>query len=404
MKKGLGVLAASVLLAGCLAAPEPRPVQPAEPAESSANDDYERAMALLEAMGAAQQRHPQEPSGAAVAGFGQMGPEEVAERLEPMWAPDNQGARFERRRDGFLIDGVAYVEPQGEISSYGFDTTTGAVTYLMAVADREYQVRTANPSNGLAPVTIAHAERGRSNWSIRTVTGETLRGSHLMPTSRGFAVARDENAFIYAPGEGVSTLGVPDGFHLAAHQNGDIASTGYILIERNRARSSGESMMRTMRALGDALGGSSAEDYALINYRDQSVVPINISSEGGQVSVHSECRQRNSIVNECANMHSFESLYDPRTGRRNEGHYFWRLHWFGTEQGPIAVSHEAGLRRIAVTRLDTGEKAVAFSRGLGIASMDAEQHPSGRVKVTGGWAFRSHELPDAFEAFDKNDG
>lgn len=328
----------------------------------------------------------QQPSTQGAFAVPQMSEAELQTTFD-QWGVPAQGVVFTRYRDGFSMNGVRHIDPEGHIVAYGFDGLTGDFTYLAQTQSGMYVIKSGRAHSGADPVMIATAEKRGLMWSVTTVTGKRLSGSRLLPSSRGFVVARDNTGFRYTPGKATSSFSAPEEFLIAAFQNGDIAQTGHILLERNpekdnnsRLGAAGQ-LLNSFKSLGSSLGINRKDDYALMNIDTGKLTPINISIEGKQVQLMTECRRRNSLVSECARMESFESMYRP-DGSRNLSHYFWRINWFNTPSRPLLVSQEGGLGTITATDLSSGKKVILFERTLGIASFDVQQRMDGKLDIS----------------------
>jgi len=321
------------------------------------------------------------------------------------WPTPPQGVNFTRYRDGFSIDGVRQIDPEGQIAAYGFDALTGDYTYLSQTQAGAYIIKSGRAHSGTDPVSIASAEKRGALWNVTTVTGKRLSGQRLMPSSRGFVIARDNTGFRYTPGKNVTNFAAPEEFLIAALQNGDIAHTGQILLERNPAADTNAKMgaagqlLNSFKSFGSALGINRKEDYALMNIDTGKLTPINISMEGKQVLQMSECRKRNSFVNDCARADSFESAYKP-DGQRNMSHYFWRIHWFSTTSNPVLISQEGGLGTIMATDLNSGKKVALFERALGIASFEVQQRSDGTLDISAQMGFNTESKKDIASLID----
>ena len=299
------------------------------------------------------------------------------------------------RKDGFSVNGRAFVDPEGVIKNYSIQSTTGMVTYLVDVEKGTFLVKTTRAGTDAEPITIATATHPSSGWQIQTVTGKRISGQSLTVLASGMLIARDNAAFLYAPGKGLRSVAVPNGYVVAHFQRGDVGDTGFMLIERDKedVKRGVGGLFDSFKSLGATLGVNKQEDYALFGFSSGKVVPLNISESDKTVGEYSNCRKRNALVNDCANMDFRESLYS-NTGR-NIGHYFWRINWFATQSGPILIAQENGLKDITVTDLASGKKVTAFSRGLGINGYDAVQNADGKVKVTARLGFSTETLEDA---------
>lgn len=307
----------------------------------------------------------------------------------------NAGVTFERLKDGFSVNGNRYIDPEGTISSYGFDILSGDFTYVAQTTPGSYVIKSGRALVQSDPVIIATAEKRGAQWLITTITGKKFSGTRLIPSSRGFVIARDNTGFRYVPGKGTTNIAAPEEFVIAGLQNGDISNTSYILLERvpiaNNA--TGAQLFSAFKAIGSTLGINKKEDYALLNIDNSKLIPLNISMDDKQVQVMSACRKVNNFVNECARMDSFDSLFD-KNGMKNLSHYFWRISWFNTPAGrPILVSQEGGLSKVSATDLNSGKKVILFERTLGISGFFAKQKPDGEISVSAGMGF-STEIKD----------
>lgn len=315
------------------------------------------------------------------------------------------GVQFERFRDGFAINGQRYIDPEGKITTYGFDAQSGDFTYLAETSPGEYVVKVGRALSNAEPITIATAQKQGMLWQVTTVTGKKFNGYRLIPSSRGFVIARDNTGFRYIPGNGTTNIIAPEAFSIAALQNGDIANTGYILLERtptSNGTQGGNSLaglFSAVQSLGATVGMNKKEDYALLNIQNSRLVPVNISLESKQVQVMSACKQKNYFIAKCAQMDSFESAFEPN-GTRNMSHYFWRINWFNVPGRPILVSQEGGLGKVSATDLNSGKKVILFERALGIANFAATQEADGKINVTAQMGFSSESRQDVAALLD----
>src|SRR3972149_5078436 len=68
--------------------------------------------------------------------------EETLKSKFAAWPALPAGVRFERHRDGFSVNGKRYIDSEGTIVSYGFDTLTGDATYLAQVDNTNFILKT----------------------------------------------------------------------------------------------------------------------------------------------------------------------------------------------------------------------------------------------------------------------
>lgn len=300
------------------------------------------------------------------------------------------------RRDGFDVNGSPVIDAEGAIFNYAFDVTTGDITYA-AKTPRGVTIKTISSSPNAQPVVIATGTQGRAGWEIQTVTGKALSGGTLTVLSNGFLVGRGSSAFRYQPGKGVQNIAIPDGYSITPLQRGNVGATGYVLIEKEGATGGSDSfsqLLSSVKSIGATLGVNKKADYALMDTKTGKTYPINISANGKQQTLMSQCRQMNWLVSECQKAQTFEAVYGA-DGMKNNSHYYWLVNWTGTPSGPVAFSLEDGLGKLSITDLNSGKKAIAFERSLGIADWDIRQTGDTKVAVKAKLAFDWKEISDA---------
>ncbi|MDD5177046.1 MAG: hypothetical protein PHQ05_11560 [Sterolibacterium sp.] len=305
---------------------------------------------------------------------------------------------LKQRREGFVVNGQPVVDAEGRITMYGYDVSTGDITYAVETPTNTV-IKVMRAGSGMPAIVIATAIKGQTGWNVQTVTGQRLAGPALSMMPCGLLVARPGAAFRYEPGQGVRNIAIPDGYVLTPIQRGNVGATGYLLLEKENANGGSNELSQlfsSVKALGAGLGMNKKEDYALYNIDTGATFPLNIEAEGRNVTVLSDCYRRkpNSLVNECYRAQSFESLYD-KMGERNTWHYYWRVHWLKTPRGPIAITMENGSKDIFITDLGTRKKVSAFHRTLGINELDVIQKPDGAVQIDARLAFDRQTIPDA---------
>ena len=303
----------------------------------------------------------------------------------------------ERRRDGLTVHGAVYIDPEGEIVKSAFDVTTGNATYLARQTDEAYLIRFVRLGTNVQPITLAQVTLGAGGWLAKTASGRTLNGQKLLPTSCGFLVARSNSAFVYSPGNGITNVAAPDGYVIAGFQNGDVASTRHLLVEREAPTNNDNlgQMFSLLNSIASTVGVTRKEDYALVDIDSGTPQAFNIAYDGKVTATsYSNCVQKRRMFNVCRYAELQESLYD-NMGMPNLSHYFWRIHWFNTANGPIAVVQENGLADITITDLKTGKKVVAFSRALGINGFSVKQNSDGKIAIVAKLGFSTERMDDA---------
>lgn len=330
-------------------------------------------------------------------------PEEAQELGQRLAAMDASGpfVVFERRKDGFSVNGSPFLDADGAVTDFGADGVSGAVTYLVDVGDGSAIVKHRNVHSNEQPVVMGTLVSRGEQIAYQGRDGKTAGGDFVKPTSRGLVVVREASlvAIDFRSGA-VNPIAIPDGFHVAEYQNGDVGATRFVLLERDTAgRSVGGDLKATATALGALFGRDNRSDYALFNIDTGDVVPVAISATRNTVSYGSNCRRQNQFVNRCSQWNSYDALYEP-DGRPNYSHYFWSLSWLNTKDGPVAAAIEKGLTEVNVIRLSDGVRANAFKRGMGIQYFTTETLADGTLKLVAYWAFRGHPVDDVSTLFD----
>lgn len=323
--------------------------------------------------------------------------QEMLEKLALFGQPAN-GVHFEKSRDGLVANGSPFLDPEGQIEIFGFDYLSGDITYLVK-SGQNYTIKYTRFGSSQEALTIATATKNKQNWSVKTVTGKKYNGQKLVPVSCGFIIARKGAAFYYKPGSKPVSFAPEKGFHVAFFQNGDIATTGYMLIERDGYSKGGaDNLFGKISALGNSLGVNKKEDYKLVNIFTNESYPIDVPMDSKMENYYSDCRKKNKYTNECQNMQRRESLYET-SGNKNHGHYYWRINWFNTEIGPVMVANENGLKSLNVMSLTTGKRATIAERTLGINSFETVQDETGKVNIKVKLGFSYKTIEDVVTAY-----
>lgn len=318
--------------------------------------------------------------------------------------PAGSGVNIEKRKDGFSIDGKAFIDPEGRILLYGINPLSGDFTYMVETgAPGQHVIKIGR--HGSDSIAIAQAQGAPGQWRITTTTGLRLSGEKLLPGAQGFVVARTGSAVIYTPGVGAKTVAIPAGYRVADFQNGDITTTRNLLLEKIPAANR-DASVETLKAIGSMLGVNKKEDYALLDIDNGTPLYLNIAAEGKTQTVMWNCVRSNSNsamigVNKCQDGKSFESLYDPKTGLPNYAHYYWRISWFTVPDGrKIAILQDGGLSTVSIVNLDNGNRSALFERMLGIAGFSTQQNGQGKIEVTAKMGLTRERIRDALAVLD----
>ncbi|WP_288370563.1 hypothetical protein [uncultured Marinobacter sp.] len=193
----------------------------------------------------------------------------------------------------------------------------------------------------------------------------------------------------------------PEQQEMARQMQQALIAAGYILIEKiPEEKGSLQELTGIFSSLGETVGLSEADGYMLLHAETGRTVKLDISIDDKDVYEYSNCKRQNDFVNKCADMSSYESIYR-KDGSRNQGHYFWRVDWMQTPQGPFAVVQEAGTRKINVVNLESGVKATVLERTLGISSYNLYQAPDGTISINAQMGFSKQTIDDAILAYEQ---
>lgn len=306
------------------------------------------------------------------------------------WEGLEQNVTIEPDKKGFTVNGQPFLDPDGKIVKYAANYSTGDVSYLLHKGSDQYLIKSSRVPQVKKPITIATGTQAKNGiWSIQTNNGKQLQGQNVILFSIGFLIVGRNSVFRYLPGKGFSNFGTPgEGFHIASYQNGDVSSTNYILLEKTKTWSdNSEDPLDNLRGFWDAtkdlgalFGLTKKEDYMLVNIKTGQVHSFDISIAGKNIHAYSNCEKQNRYAQKCKDMHSVESLYE-RNGLPNYRHYFWRIRWFNTSDGAIAIAQENQVQDVTLTNLTTRQKVVAFESTAGFNGFDAVQDASGKITV-----------------------
>lgn len=300
--------------------------------------------------------------------------------------------RFEPAPDGFRYNDQLFLAPEGRVTAFSANEKTGDVVYVVRETPQQFMVRLARPATGHGSVLIGSILGSSGNWRFSSVTGVTLGGSRFFPTPQGLAMVRERSGFFYRAGQGQTPFGVPEGFHIAAFQRGDVANTRHILLERDAEVQN--DLAKSASDLAHMFGVSKKFDYALLNVDTNKMLEVPISLGDKETVILDNCRKKNAFFSECATSESISSFWN-QDGSRNAGHPYWRMTWLQTRTAPVMIVKEGTLgSTVAVTDLSTGQRVVAFERTLGVNDFSPIRNPDGSVTLQAKLGFSSDAIQD----------
>ena len=184
------------------------------------------------------------------------------------------------------------------------------------------------------------------------------------------------------------------------YQNGDAASTGFILLEKN-ARNKNDNvggLLDTFKEMGSTFGLNKLDDYVLVSLDGQTIVPMDVGLGGKEIAEHSNCTRQNSVINKCENVDFRESLYT-ELGLPNYSHYYWSINWVQTQDGPLAIYRTS--TKIKIVDINNNQVHTAFSRVLGVNEFDVIENANGTTGIEARLGFSKEKIDD-IESFIKN--
>jgi len=307
--------------------------------------------------------------------------------------------QVQTRKDGFELNGIRVMDPEGKIARQSVNAASGDYTYLIEKSDGSRLVKRGRGTESPA-FLIATIVGKPGAWSVRSVDGQSSEGDMYALSPLGLVVMREDAAFELIAGRPIRSFALPMGWNPVPLQRGDISGTRYMLVEKSaESRPEKDSLGSLFQGFKRFTGAEAADDYALLNLDTGKVVKLAIEIDGKNVTRMSDCRKKNAVVNLCNKAESFESLWGP-DGSPNTWHYFWRVVWMDTPEGPMAISNQRLSSEIRLFDLRSGKEVVAFRRPLGIAKWAVTPGPAGTFGLTAQLAFTTHKVEDVRKLMD----
>jgi hypothetical protein len=297
-------------------------------------------------------------------------------------------AQIEQRRGGtqtgtiaisgnrLMVNGRAYVDPEGEVKLVGIDPASSEACFLVELQD-SWAVKFVSAKSPDDVLVIGHLKGGsRSGYIFDGVSGVHISAAHFSIMPNGLMMWRDSAVFLYRAGAGMTSNALPDGYYPTERQRGDIETTSVMMIRKDdRGQSANATGMKSAGSLFGMLSGKKTYDFAfydLVSGRQIDLPYENITQQGDP--------------------------YDGNGLRRN-GHYFWLADWVKLGNRRFAIYFSKGLQELTVTNLDTGVSKLAMKRGLGINGFILTRE-NGTARVSANWMFKDHTIPDLAAWFD----
>lgn len=310
-------------------------------------------------------------------------------------------ALFSRQKDGILINENMYNDYEGSVVNIGANRLTGEFTYAIQNFDGSFTLKYNKANSQHGAINIAKVFKQGDSFKVNTVTGKTFTGSSVTPTSDGFIVGRKGSAFRYVVGsDQVKSITLLDGYHIAKHQNGDVASTNFILLEKDEPKENDSfgNLLNATKDLGNVFGINKVDDYVLININDGKQVPLDVNTGGKNVAKHSGCVNKG-LYNKCSDVSFNEALYE-KSGLKNNSHYFWAIDWINTKTGPLAFYKTTS--KVKVVDINKEQVHTVFSRALGVNEFILIEKADGSVGIKAQLGFSTDVIEDVEQFIQSN--
>lgn len=306
-------------------------------------------------------------------------------------------ASIEPGPDGFTANGRQIVSPYGRVVAQSGDAQSGRVVYFIETGKNQMRVEMLQAFAPQQTVFLGTLSGNGHSWTFTSATGAHMAGDEPNPTSEGVLMARSKAGFHYKAGQGMESFTVPEGFHVASFQPGEIGATGYLLLERDEENSSNNpiaGLIGTTKSLGNMFGVVKVQDYIMLNIKSGNAIPLNLSLDDKETVQLTGCVKQNNYINECSGSYSYTSIWNS-DGTRNGSHPYWRLKWLQSSVGPMLIAAEGTLRsKVVVVNLEQGTRYLAFSRTLGVNEFDVNRNANGKIKLEAKLGFSRKSIDD----------
>ncbi|RME60272.1 hypothetical protein D6779_02510 [Candidatus Parcubacteria bacterium] len=369
----LSFLIILAVVSGCASQPSPEEIEKMRQAQIEAAKKYQAELQRAQQKAAASTSNDtsvQNSSNLSV-----PTEKDISARISKVRAASDKHVKFKSLADGFEINGVRFVDPEGGIKFYRYNPSNGDLTYIAKIDDSHYVGKYINVSMPSDKIKIADITYQNKVWKVTTVTGKTMNGSDIFVASKGLLATRGSAGFWYEPGTGIHSIGAPEGYHIAGYQRGDVSTTHCILLEQNKPEQGSLSdLWSATKQVGAIFGGEGDANYALFNINNGKLykLPVGWPPE---------------------NPYPYD-YHGQGVKTKNSSHYYWRIVWFPGKAGVFAAYTKNGLRKTMLWHLDSGLKKMAFERGLGIVSIDYFVTDSGTSALQGDLGFETKVISD----------
>lgn len=314
--------------------------------------------------------------------------EQIGSNIETAVAAEKE-LEYEARPSNEFAQTVA---SEGQILDFMLDPYTNETITRVVTGNGNQQI--VREENG-AQVILADLASTGDKFLVTTPDGRRSQADQVKLTYFGYLLISDNELHSY-DGETHQQLFFPEGFGAAQVQRNDVYETGAILLER---KNDGGEKFLDFSSLGRALDMNQKLDYALLNLRNGDAAFFDVDLAGKNVHFLSNCApKKGGLFNECSEINKQEALYN-KDGFINNDHYLWAIDWARTPEGLYAVVQEGS--KITVTDMTSGERKLAFKRGMGINWFELEKGADGNLALTAKLGFKEKTIPDLLGEFSK---
>jgi hypothetical protein len=303
---------------------------------------------------------------------------EIMKRVDDL-PPGKPLSSFEILRDGLVFDNQRFADSDGEAKNIVLDPTTSTAAYLIpGIGFSSLKITRLGGTS--ASIVIGKLISNNGRTAFQSATGKSISGDFFIPTTDGIIAVRDTIAFRYVVGEGNQQVELPNGWSVAPLQRGNIATTGWILLEKNKSEED-NNPLNTLIAIGQLIGVTKpAMDYALLNLNNKVLVPLEVSFDINSTASYSLCKLKNGAGNSCDQLSSYDAVWR-NDGKPNFSHYFWSIDWQLMNGKPIAVVLESRSQKINAYDLSEKKKVNLYENTLGITGYRTELSTGGKYKM-----------------------
>ena len=167
------------------------------------------------------------------------------------------------------INGTPVIDPEGRVGLHAFDSASGDMTYLVRMTPTEFLVRFRSAHQPQRVQTAGQLFLTPTRTiEFESAAGTRINGRHIVLTSEGVIIWRDDALFQYDFDSGMRSFPLPEQTYPTYFQRGQIAQTNVILVRKDdRWQSDNQQAQEAIGSLFKMLGGKAQnKDFELYDY------------------------------------------------------------------------------------------------------------------------------------------